>query len=105
MHFQSLLYDFCLLLTPLFSWIFASTAVKVSSKTVALLDKEYTNFAIQQLKDVAGCGSTLALQPITKAHLQAAKDAGGDAIDLDPSMGTFICKRRPLIIEPSYFDG
>lgn len=78
-----------------FSWLFASTAIKVSKNTVALLDKVFTQPAIQALQNVTGCGTTLALQPITKAQLQAAKDAGGDAIDLDPSLGTFICGTPP----------
>ena len=79
-----------------FSWLFASTAIKVSKNTVGLLDKLYTQPVIQALQNVTGCGTTLALQPITKAQLQAAKDAGGDAIDLDPSLGTFICGTLPL---------
>ena len=80
----------------LLRWLFGSTAVKVSPNTVNLLNDQYTQFAIDSLKDVAGSQSSLALQPITKAQLQAARNAGGDAIDLDPALGTFICK-------PSFF--
>lgn len=60
-----------------------------------LLNEQFTQPAIQALKDVAGSSVSLAIQPITKAHLQAAQKAGGDAIDLDPSLGTFICKPHP----------
>lgn len=76
----------------LLRWLFGSTAVKVSQNTVNLLNDQYTQFAIESLKDVAGSQSSLDIQPITKAQLQAARSAGGDAIDLDPSLGTFICK-------------
>lgn len=76
----------------LLRWLFGSTAVKVSQNTVNLLNDQYTQFAIDSLKDVAGSQSSLDIQPITKAQLQAARSAGGDAIDLDLSLGTFICK-------------
>ena len=81
-----------LLFNFLLRWLFGSTAVKVSNSTVNLLNDQYTQFAIESLKDVAGSQSSLDIQPITKAQLQAARNAGGDAIDLDPSLGTFICK-------------
>lgn len=43
-----------------------------------------------KLKDTAGTSGSLAMQPITTSWLQAAKDAGGDAIDLDPADGPFL---------------
>ena len=55
-----------------------------------LLDQQYTQPALKAFKSVSGSTSSLAIQPITEAHLRAAKKAGGDAIDLDPSIGTFI---------------
>ncbi len=78
----------------LLRWLFGSTAVKVTENTMKLLNDQYTQFAIETLKDVNGSQSSLDMQPITKAQLQAARKAGGDAVDLDPSLGTFICKPR-----------
>lgn len=64
-----------------------------------LLIDQYTQLAIKILQDVAGSQSSLGIQPITKAQLQAARKAGGDAIDLDPSLGTFICRPRFLNVK------
>lgn len=38
------------------------------------------------------CTVGAATQPVTSNHLQAAKNLGGDALDLDPSRGTFVSK-------------
>jgi hypothetical protein len=47
------------------------------------------------LRDV-NCTVGSATQPITGNHLQAARDLGGDPLDLDPSRGTFVSKCRLL---------
>ncbi|PSK33979.1 hypothetical protein B9Z65_8305 [Elsinoe australis] len=73
--------------------LFASTAIKVSNDTIGLLNRTFTDSVSSQLtalSNKAGSSITLAMQPITKSWLQKARDAGGDAIDLDPAGGPFI---------------
>ncbi|KAF4556518.1 FAD-binding domain-containing protein 57 [Elsinoe fawcettii] len=73
--------------------LFASTAIKVSPETVNILNQTFTDNVSRQLaglSDKTNSTVTLAIQPITRQWLQAAKDAGGDAIDLDPTGGPFI---------------
>ncbi len=36
------------------------------------------------------CSVGAAVQPVTANHLRAARDLGGDAIDLDPARGNFV---------------
>ena len=50
-----------------------------------------------KLKNTTGTSSSLAMQPITNSWLQAARDAGGDAIDLDPADGPFLSKSIALV--------
>jgi hypothetical protein len=52
-----------------------------------------------KLTNTTGTSASLALQPITVSWLQAARDAGGDAIDLDPANGPFICMMRPCNLQ------
>jgi hypothetical protein len=73
--------------------LFATTAIKVSDRSVTLLNKTFTDSVLAQmtkLKNTTGTSSSLAMQPITTSWLQAARDAGGDAIDLDPADGPFL---------------
>ena len=35
------------------------------------------------------------IQPVTEAHLTAARNAGGDALDLDPADGSFLSESPP----------
>lgn len=53
------------------------------------------------------CSVGAAVQPITKLHMQAAIDNGGDAIALDPARGNFVSKLphitnriRPIHVAP-----
>ncbi|KAF2764142.1 FAD-binding domain-containing protein [Teratosphaeria nubilosa] len=74
-------------------WMFASTAAKISIETVPLLNKTFTDSvlaAMTKLTNTSGTSASLAMQPITVALLQAARDAGGDAINLDPADGPFL---------------
>ena len=48
--------------------------------------------AATHLKPFNDSNIDLAYQPITKEWIQAARDAGGDALDLDPADGAFIRK-------------
>jgi FAD/FMN-containing dehydrogenase len=51
--------------------------------------------ALAQLKDVRDLVVELAYQPISAKWLQAARDNGGDAMDLDPKDGDFVGKLTP----------
>lgn len=46
--------------------------------------------ALTQLKNVENCFASIGMQPIKASWLQAARAAGGDAIDLDPVDGNFL---------------
>ena len=43
-----------------------------------------------EMLDGVNCSIGAAVQPITTLHMQAARDKGGDAIDLDPARGNFV---------------
>ena len=45
---------------------------------------------VDAILSAVNCTVGSAVQPITKRHLKAARDAGGDAIDLDPADGNFV---------------
>jgi hypothetical protein len=80
--------------------LFATTAIKVSDRSVSLLNKTFTDSVLAQmtkLKNTTGTSSSLAMQPITISWLQAAQDAGSNAIDLDPADGPFLSKSMALV--------
>ncbi|PVH91512.1 FAD-binding domain-containing protein, partial [Periconia macrospinosa] len=70
-------------------WAFYATAVKSAPPTMNLL---YRNLREQADIILNGINVTVgaAVEPITVNLLKAAKNAGGDAIDLDPEQGPFV---------------
>ena len=62
-----------------------------SEKTMNMI---YTNIVNPANQIIPGLNCTVgaAIQPVTKNHLQAARELGGDAIDLDPAKGDFVSK-------------
>ena len=52
------------------------------------------------LKDTSASSIALSIQPIGKSWLEAARGAGGDAIDLDPNNGDLIGMERAYIVRP-----
>lgn len=75
-------------------WLFATAAVKFGPGAVELLSEAFAPGGkggpiSAALKDVEKASATMSLQPIGKAWLRAARQAGGDAIDLDPADGEF----------------
>lgn len=51
---------------------------------------------------LAGVNCTVgaAIQPVSVSHLQAARDHGGDPMDLDPAKGGFVRKYLGLLFSP-----
>ena len=72
--------------------LFWSTGIKATREALTLANTTIITAALEQLKGVAGGTFTLAYQPISKSWLQAARRSGGDAIDLDPADGGFVCQ-------------
>lgn len=70
--------------------LFWSLGLKAAPEIVQLAYETVLFSARDQLANVAGSNVAVAYQPISKAWLQKAKDAGGDAIDLDPADGSFV---------------
>ncbi|KAI9878975.1 MAG: hypothetical protein M1830_010029 [Pleopsidium flavum] len=70
-------------------WSFYNIAVLSSPQTMDILYANIRNNADAILPGV-NCSVGAAVQPITKSHLQAARNLGGDAIDLDPARGNFV---------------
>lgn len=70
--------------------LFWSLGLKAEPEIVQLAYETVLFSARDQLANVAGSDVSVAYQPISKAWLQKAKDAGGDAIDLDPADGSFV---------------
>lgn len=67
------------------------TSIKASARSIQLINETVTSAGLS-MKNVSDCGLGISMQPITQAFVQAARDAGGDAIDLDPADGSFLCK-------------
>ncbi|KAL5384416.1 hypothetical protein PMIN06_011072 [Paraphaeosphaeria minitans] len=70
-------------------WSFYATAVKSAPATMDLL---YRHMRTQADALLPGVNATVgaAVQPITVSHLTAARQRGGDALDLDPARGPFV---------------
>ena len=71
--------------------LFWSTAIKPTAEAIAIVNTTITQAALTQLGNVSNATVFWSPQPINKSWLQAAVDAGGDAIDGDPAKGSFIC--------------
>ncbi|KAI4861342.1 FAD binding domain protein [Hypoxylon rubiginosum] len=69
---------------------FYATSLLATGDAVRLINETVPSIALSMLGDVENSFVGLSMQPVTKSHLQAARDAGGDAIDLDPNDGDFI---------------
>lgn len=70
---------------------FYNTALKASAESMAIINDTLITLAKSKLSKV-NCTVGAAVQPITQDFLQSARDAGGDAIDLDPADGRFVGK-------------
>lgn len=62
------------------------------------MNKTFIEAALSQLSDIASATTSVTYQPISKAWLARAKASGGDAIDLDPNNGGFICTFLTFIL-------
>ncbi|KAI1208441.1 uncharacterized protein F4807DRAFT_431346 [Annulohypoxylon truncatum] len=69
---------------------FYCTSLLATTEAVRLINQTVTPLALSMLKGVRNSFVGLSMQPITQSHLKAARNAGGDAIDLDPNDGDFI---------------
>lgn len=62
-----------------------------------MINDTVVSLAKQELRGMnVSVGS--AIQPVTTAHLTAARESGGDALDLDPEDGSFISKSHSFLI-------
>ena len=75
--------------------LFWSLGLKATPRAIKLAIDIVIDGALRQLKNVTNCSLSLAFQPIIQAWLEAAHKSGGDAMDLDPKDGTFICSSTP----------
>ncbi|KAL9063653.1 MAG: hypothetical protein Q9161_009354 [Pseudevernia consocians] len=80
-------------------WVWASIAVLSTEKTMNMIYNVVVNAADHHLSGV-NCTVGSAIQPVTKNHLEAAQNLGGDAIDLDPAKGNFVI----ALIYAEYFE-
>lgn len=71
---------------------FACLSARVGPGLVQLAVDQTLKPALTALSEVTGASLTMEIEPISKLWLQAARDAGGDAIDLDPDDGSFVSK-------------
>lgn len=70
--------------------MFRSVSLKADPKAIQLCFDVAIPPAIAQLANVNGSSASVAIQPISRAWVQAAKDAGGDTIALDPADGPLL---------------
>ncbi|KAF4540637.1 FAD-binding oxidoreductase [Lasiodiplodia theobromae] len=80
-------------------WSFYNTAVLASADTMDLLYRHVVKNA-QQILPGVNCSVGAAVQPITTLIQQAARDNGGDALNLDPNGGSFVV----ALIYGNWFD-
>ncbi|KAM7203152.1 FAD-binding domain containing protein [Naviculisporaceae sp. PSN 640] len=69
------------------AWV---TGLKAQAESVYLANRTFTEMAFSRLGNLPNLTTSITYQPVTKSWLQAAKAAGGDALDLDPANGGFI---------------
>ncbi|KAI0483444.1 hypothetical protein F4859DRAFT_528850 [Xylaria cf. heliscus] len=81
---------------------FRALAVKIAPGVVDLAVDVILRPALasEKLREVNGSVVSVAFEPISQAMLQAAKDSGEYAIDLDPADGSFMI----LLIATNWFD-
>ena len=72
--------------------LFWSTSVKATPEAVRILNETFTQAVLgsSHLASLNGINTDLCMQPISAGWQEAARDLGGDAIDLDPANGTFL---------------
>ncbi|KAI9878960.1 MAG: hypothetical protein M1830_010014 [Pleopsidium flavum] len=68
--------------------LFSSTSLKIDPLTMKIVHDEVVSTAKTMLGNV-DCSVGAGVQPVTHNFLQAAKDLGGDPMDLDPEKGSF----------------
>ena len=76
-------------------WSFYNTALRAGEETMDIIFNTTTRLADEMLSKT-NCSVGSAIQPVTVAHLKAARAAGGDALDLDPAKGPFVSMFSPL---------
>lgn len=74
------------------SHLFWSTAVKATPEAVEIVSTTFTRAVLgsSRLSKLKGINTDMCMQPISTGWQQAARDLGGDAIDLDPADGAFL---------------
>ncbi|KAF2003796.1 FAD-binding domain-containing protein [Amniculicola lignicola CBS 123094] len=70
--------------------LFWAVSFKPDRRAIDIANITVIGDAFAQLKNVRELAVTLAYQPISAKWLQAARDNGGDAMDLDPKDGDFV---------------
>ena len=72
--------------------LFWSTSVKATPEAVRILNETFTQAVLgsSHLASLNGIITDMCMQPISAGWQEAARDLGGDAIDLDPADGTFL---------------
>jgi FAD/FMN-containing dehydrogenase len=70
--------------------LFYSVSFAPDPRAIRIANETTVELAFAELADVAGSAVTFTYQPISKDWLKASVAAGGDALSLDPSQGTFI---------------
>lgn len=76
--------------------MFRSVGLKADPRTIKLGYDAVIPPALAELSKINGSSASLAIQPISRSWIEAAKAAGGDAIDLDPADGAIISISLPL---------
>ncbi|ROW15368.1 hypothetical protein VPNG_02261 [Cytospora leucostoma] len=79
---------------------FLAFSLKAAPGVVQLAYDTILEPALQQLQSINNSYVAVAYQPISQLWLQAARDAGGDAIDLDPDDGSLVA----LVITAGWSD-
>ncbi|KAI9794986.1 MAG: hypothetical protein M1816_000006 [Peltula sp. TS41687] len=79
--------------------LYWSTSVKATAEAIEILNTTFTQAVLEnaRLKKMNGTSMFMCMQAITTNWQQAARDLGGDAIDLDPANGTFLAIVFPTI--------
>ncbi|KAI0532408.1 hypothetical protein GGR58DRAFT_507472 [Xylaria digitata] len=70
--------------------IFWSVSFKADPRAISIANRTVIDMTFDRLADAANAAVALTYQPVSAAWLRESAARGGNAIDLDPKLGTFI---------------
>ncbi|KAF1829173.1 FAD binding domain protein [Decorospora gaudefroyi] len=70
--------------------LFWSVSFKADRRAISIANRTVIDMTFERLADAQNAAVALTYQPVSESWLKASERRGGNAIDLDPGLGTFI---------------